>query len=582
MNDRSVVTRPIQRPIPVILVDDDPIFRLGFRQSLTNFPEIQVIAEAETDFALWELLSAHASTWENPPVILLELGIGRILQNTAIGLKVCQNCKQNYPQLPILIVTAQADLQRLQLAKNMGIDGYIAKGFAIAEIVKAIQLVADHQFVWSNLESIHVSTALTQESKASQPWFLSLRQSGLKQIDTAIQQINSQLESPKLSNLNWAVLAGQKRELKAARWLVSHLLPESVINSTIPPTFSASSRPSPVINPPDESTITLPIVPPHQSIFEATFEKIESSLKNLTTAPLEFDILEDRQKKKLMVLVLEEFQKELNKLKDSKVDSIQIAEQWKVVLQNIWEECLIGFYGKYAQFKINHESVEIYQLLLREKDVVQKEILQFIPYVPEIFNYFLFQNSVLIETVSYQAETPEAKARIELLLQNLLIEMANAVIQPLLNTLGEVEWVKQQFYRKDLISVREITRFRNDLSWKYRLRNLIQEPKAIFESRYNLWVFSEAGIRQVSIYSNRNVELAKLSGIPLIVTLALETRDAIAPRFRAVVAFLGQGVVYFLTQVVGRAIGLVGRGILQGVGNTIQETRYGKNGDRPR
>ena len=84
------------------------------------------------------------------------------------------------------------------------------------------------------------------------------------------------------------------------------------------------------------------------------------------------------------------------------------------------------------------------------------------------------------------------------------------------------------------------------------------------------------GIAKTSIYAPRNRELTRLSGIPLVVTLALEFRDAIAPRLRAVVEFFGNGIVYLLTQVVGRAIGLIGRGILQGLGGSLQESKNKK------
>lgn len=75
------------------------------------------------------------------------------------------------------------------------------------------------------------------------------------------------------------------------------------------------------------------------------------------------------------------------------------------------------------------------------------------------------------------------------------------------------------------------------------------------------------------IYAPRNDELATLSGIPFLVTLVLEARDAIAPRVRAAVSFLGRGVVYVLTEVIGRGIGLVGRGIVKGIGNALQEPK---------
>lgn len=35
------------------------------------------------------------------------------------------------------------------------------------------------------------------------------------------------------------------------------------------------------------------------------------------------------------------------------------------------------------------------------------------------------------------------------------------------------------------------------------------------------------------------------------------------------VAWVGKGVVYLLTQVIGRGLGLIGQGILQGIGQSV-------------
>jgi hypothetical protein len=36
---------------------------------------------------------------------------------------------------------------------------------------------------------------------------------------------------------------------------------------------------------------------------------------------------------------------------------------------------------------------------------------------------------------------------------------------------------------------------------------------------------------------------------------------------------LGTGLVYLLTEIIGRGIGLIGRGILKGIGNAFQDKR---------
>jgi hypothetical protein len=50
----------------------------------------------------------------------------------------------------------------------------------------------------------------------------------------------------------------------------------------------------------------------------------------------------------------------------------------------------------------------------------------------------------------------------------------------------------------------------------------------------------------------------------------LELRDALAPQVQSFVRALGDLFVILLTRVVGRAIGLVGRGIAQGMGRSLE------------
>ena len=74
-----------------------------------------------------------------------------------------------------------------------------------------------------------------------------------------------------------------------------------------------------------------------------------------------------------------------------------------------------------------------------------------------------------------------------------------------------------------------------------------------------------------SIYAPRKNELEKLSGIPWLSTIVIEIRDAIAPLVRRFIALAGSGVVFVLTQVIGKGLGLIGKGIIQGVGSTLNK-----------
>ncbi|MCS6815438.1 MAG: DUF3685 domain-containing protein, partial [Cyanobacteria bacterium] len=208
-----------------------------------------------------------------------------------------------------------------------------------------------------------------------------------------------------------------------------------------------------------------------------------------------------------------------------------------------------------------------------EAATVQTFILDKVPFVHELVAHLLFATPLTIDQMSYRAGSPEAMYRAELLLDNLVIMVANAVMQPLLNRFAGVDVIKRDFYDRRLVSTRELARFRNDLSWKYRLNQYVSEPSDIFQSQFSILVFGDRGIKKTTIYANRDQELAVLQGIPALVTLGLELRDAVAPRIKAAIAFLGSGLVYVLTDILGRGIGLIGRGIIKGIGNAVQDLR---------
>jgi hypothetical protein len=112
----------------------------------------------------------------------------------------------------------------------------------------------------------------------------------------------------------------------------------------------------------------------------------------------------------------------------------------------------------------------------------------------------------------------------------------------ILNNFSESERVKQKLYRSEFLIARKLAKIRNELSWKYRRKKYWQEPKDIFESQYQLFHYSEGQIKSLAIYSPRQEELNSLTGIPWLVSIALELRDSLSPRLRAFFRVVGKGV----------------------------------------
>lgn len=588
------------RPLKLLLVDPDSIFRLGLRVALEAIPYLQVVSEAATDTETLQILAELAQQDPNQVnLVVLELGDSRSQDSQRKGLQLCQQLKASYPTLPILLLSSVQEPGILMAARAFGVNGYCPKGTPVSELVTAMAEVANGNSYW--LEE-KVSTELTPPPPPVLPRLplAKLRQnlhlSGISYIDSALKEVTAQLQIPGLPILERAVLAGHRRELLAARWLLNQLLvaPQERQQEQLQELTSTSQQPLPVIPPPssiipsDAQLIftSPPLLSPRSlqsTLFAACINKLQFSLKNVSNVPLEIDILREDRKRELLYLILQRLAQQLDELREAQITINQLVDLKNVILKDLWQTTVIDFFGKFSQIRLGDRHIEIVNVLLQNPVIIQTEILNKIPVSTELFAYFLFQTDLQVDNNHYPAGSSEANSQAEVILENLLIQVANGVIQPLLNYLADVEQIKQNFYDRKLISTREIERFRNDLSWKYRLDKYVNEAKEIFESRYELFVFAPRGIATISIYAPRREELAQLSGIPLVVTLLLEFRDAIAPRLQSLLAFFGSGIVFVLTQIVGRGLGLIGRGIIQGIGSvSFSEKNFKRKSERPK
>ena len=91
----------------------------------------------------------------------------------------------------------------------------------------------------------------------------------------------------------------------------------------------------------------------------------------------------------------------------------------------------------------------------------------------------------------------------------------------------------------------------------------------MYESRRLLFSLKTGRIEPLLLTEPRDEELRSLRWWQQQVALLVEARDAIAPQVQALVKRFGDLMVVILTQVVGRAIGLIGRGIAQGMGRSL-------------
>ncbi|HEY9625061.1 MAG TPA: DUF3685 domain-containing protein [Crinalium sp.] len=623
--------------LTLFLIDDDPVFRLGLRIWLNRFADMQVIDEAETGAIALERLQtrleaedvdqtegaiallsgrrqdaegqgqidrteeAIAPSTQGIDLVILNLNLGQANPGDIQGLNLCDRIKTQYPSLPVLLLSALTEPVILAAAQQAKADGFCVKSLDVTELESAIRRVASGQSYWPQLARtgnlpVGWDTPPTPPLQTVVPSPLAiarrnLRLSGLRQIDAALAAIQDQLQNLDLPLLDRAILAGQARELRVSRWLVKRLLATPSIPEpkaerltveqsrdtveAIAPIQSTRLAESSAIAPQSlESAVGARSI--QGILMDSVLSKLQTGLVNQTGSPLEIDILREDKKRELFYLILRKLEDVLDELRYSQVQPEQLVEKRSPILIDLWQGTVTDFFGKYYTVPVRNQDIEVVSTLLNDVEIVQAAFLDKVPMVLDLLAHLLFQTPLLVDGALYSAGNPESLARAEALLDHLLIQVANGVMQPLLNHFASVETIKQNFYVRHLMSNREIERFRNNLSWKYRLAQYVDEPKAIFESQYCLLVLHGSGIKQISIYAPRGQELDQLSGIQFLLTLALETRDAIAPRIRSAISVVGGGLVYILTEVIGRGIGLVGRGVLKGIGNAWQDSRYSR------
>ena len=634
----------------LLSIGNNTIFRLGLRVALDQYPDLQVVAEASTATEALQVLEALAiDSGERKPadLVIFDLETQNLPGAKMSALAFCQQLKSLYPNLPLLLLggpgpPTPALLARLQ---QVGANGYSPKDRDISVTIEAMRLVASGQTYWpmdlsasseialnAGIIQAVEKSALGTEEKADDPTVSTpvaqkllayFCLSGLRQIDAALAIVKADLQQVKAADsedftsiLDGVVLNGRRRELLAARWIVSHLLPERGEKEEVRGKREEvrgkreEVRGERVLNHAELEVANSPVFVESSvigndwqgSLFDSVAAKLQLDLVNLTGVPLEIDILRSTKKLELLSSILRKLKDLLEELRLGQVQLTQLSEKMPALLRDLWSATIIDFFGKYytlpapeTQFFESSQSslkwresqgkiavagngLEVVPVLLEDAGAVAAEILDKIPIALDLFAHLLFETPLTVDNISCLPGSPPAMQRAEALLENLAIQVASGVMQPLLNNFAYVEEIKQRFYDSKLISTREIERFRNNLSWKYRWDSYFVEPKAIFESRFWLYVLGERGIQRISIYAPRNQELAQLSGWQLALTLVLEARDAIAPRVRAIISLLGTGVVYVLTQVIGRGIGLIGRGVIQGIGNSLQNGKFGKNG----
>ena len=549
--------------IELFVVDRDPIFRLGLSLALEAFPDLVITAQEDTAIATLGQLAQGMI----PDILVIDFKLSDLENDGLTPKQFCQRLRQAYPQLPIFLLASSLNYQELNLLKNLGVRGYISKGSSIETIVYALRQVAEGKTYWQ----------IKDKSSDKSGWFKNslsrLTQPGKQQIDADIENITNQLDNNNLSLTDKLFLLGRRRELKVARWLSNKISQEEdtlVTNQEQARKALPNSSRNQVNLPPKLMLAVIEDDKIAASIFNQVITQISLGVVNNTDFFLEIDILQPDKKQELLYLILDSLGKTIESI------SLETEINSDFFLEEIWQQCTTDFFFNNYQQNILIDELEFKTILQQELNNIQNNLISKIYLVEDLFNYLAKKQPITIDNILYRYESPEAINRAVVLVKNILINLANGVMQVILNNFADLEIFKYHLYDSSYRSSREIARFRNEISWRYRQDKYWEHPKNIFESHYRFFILRNGKIETLYIYAPRTEELYKLQGLPWLTTIILETRDAIAPRVKSAFSLVGSGFVFVLTQVIGKGIGLIAKGILQGIGSTLQDVRNSK------
>jgi two-component system, NarL family, invasion response regulator UvrY len=136
--------------ISILLVDDHPVVRQGYRRVLENQSDFRVVAEADNAAGAYAAFKAHA-----PDVVVMDISM-----KGASGLEAIRNIRARDDSARILVFSMHSEAALVKTAFNAGASGFVSKSSEPAALIQAIRSVARGERAMSD----DIAHALAEDS----------------------------------------------------------------------------------------------------------------------------------------------------------------------------------------------------------------------------------------------------------------------------------------------------------------------------------------------------------------------------------------------------------------------------------
>lgn len=175
--------------ISILLVDDHPVVRQGYRRVLEHQSDFLVVAEADNAASAYSAFKQHS-----PDVVVLDISMPG-----ASGLEAIRNIRLRDSRARILVFSMHSEAVLVKAAFDAGASGYVTKSNEPAALIRAIRSVARGERAMSD----DVAHILAAESLA--PARSALDHLGEREIEILRQFAAGSTTKQIASNLNLSV-----------------------------------------------------------------------------------------------------------------------------------------------------------------------------------------------------------------------------------------------------------------------------------------------------------------------------------------------------------------------------------------
>ena len=295
-------------------------------------------------------------------------------------------------------------------------------------------------------------------------------------------------------------------------------------------------------------------------VFSKILYKINFSNKKGNQKLLGIDLLKVEMKKDLLFTTILRIEEIYLKLLEREDPNFIMYKKGKIIFLQCTKRCCEDFLTKQYGYKV---TVELDTL---KKALYTKTLLKDIELVFQIPFYVLVDpKSPIFRLTYYPIYNYASETLIEALIDNMILEISNCVVYFSIIKFSSLYTFRQTLYRSKFLSLRNFERFKNNLNWQLLTKNYIYRPVALYSNSYEIFFLRTNGIYCRTIYTNRSREVYSLSSFSLIPITAIELKDFLNCRFDEAVFFLSKGLRFTFVSIFGQIIGLIWRGIIEGL-----------------